>query len=173
MTTRRSLLQAKFTQQQPRIRLPWVRSEAEFIDNCSRCLDCVSHCPEKIIVKGSGGYPEINFKLGECSFCTECVKVCSSDLFFSINQPPWSVKATISDKCLCYQGIVCAVCYDQCESEAILFKPKIGGVSEPELIIEKCTGCGACNLPCPTNAIELSYQNTQTPLTNRSKDMTL
>ncbi len=69
MLSRRDLLKANFSSYQQPVHLPWVRNELEFIDTCSRCHDCTSACSEKIIIKGDGGFPEINFNRGECTFC--------------------------------------------------------------------------------------------------------
>lgn len=157
--SRRALLKAKFSGAQQAIRLPWVRTELEFTDNCSRCYDCISKCPENIIFKGDGGFPEVDFNRGECSFCEECVKSCSEDLFLTLDCEPWSLKANITNDCLANKNVVCLVCGEQCETEAIRFTPKIGGVSEPHLAVDECTGCGACAKPCPTNAIDLKYTN--------------
>lgn len=157
--TRRSLLKAKFSRDLQAIRLPWVRSEQEFTDNCTRCHDCMVACPEKIIVKGDGGFPQIDFNKGECTFCSDCVKNCSEDLFFSLDDEPWQLKANITDDCLAEKKVVCLVCGEQCETEAISFIPRVGGVSEPSLSVNDCSGCGACLKPCPTNAINFNYTN--------------
>ncbi len=172
MLSRRSLLKAKFKSHQQPIRLPWVRDEIEFVDKCSRCHNCITACPEKIIIKADGDFPEINFNLGECTFCAECLKSCSEDLFSPLDNAPWNLTALITEECLTYKGIVCGVCREQCETEAISFTPKIGSVSQPELAAGKCTGCGACFKPCPTQAIKLSYQNTNDEYcqTNRIKE---
>jgi len=157
--TRRALLKAEFNSSQQTVRLPWVKSELEFIDKCSRCGDCMSVCPENILVKGDGGFPEVNFNKGECTFCTECVKSCTEDLFLPLDDEPWLLKANITDDCLATKKVVCLVCGEQCEMEVISFTPKVGGVSEPILSIDECTGCGACAKPCPTNAINFNYTN--------------
>lgn len=161
MLSRRAILKANFRSHQQPVRLPWVRGETEFVDACSRCDVCISACPEKIIIKGDGGFPEINFNRGECTFCADCIKSCSEDLFNSIDENPWTLKAHISDGCLSLKNVVCIICKEQCETEAISFVPQVGSVSQPILDIEKCTGCGACVKACPGQAIKLSYQNNQ------------
>lgn len=161
MLSRRALLKANFKSYQQPIRLPWVRDEAEFVDTCSRCGNCINTCQEKIIVKGDGGFPEINFNRGECTFCTDCVKSCEEDLFTSLDDHPWSLKVLITDECLSVKNVICVVCKEQCETEAISFIPKYKSVSQPVLLSEKCTGCGACVKPCPVQAIKLSYQNNE------------
>lgn len=158
MLSRRALLKANFKASQQPVRLPWVRDELEFVDACSRCGDCIKACPENIVIKGDGGFPELNFSRGECTFCTDCVTSCSEDLFASLDDHPWSLKADITDECLSVKKVVCIICKEQCEAEAISFIPKVGSVSQPILDLEKCTGCGACVKPCPAKAIKLSYQ---------------
>jgi ferredoxin-type protein NapF len=158
MLSRRSLLKANFKPYRQAIRLPWVRDELEFVDSCSRCGDCITACPEKIIVKGDGGFPELNFTRGECIFCTDCVQSCNEDLFTPLDDNPWSLKAVVVEECLSYKNVVCVICKEQCETEAISFIPRAGSVSPPVLALEECTGCGACVKPCPGQAIKLSYQ---------------
>ena len=161
MLSRRALLKANFKSYQQAVRLPWVRDELEFLDLCTRCGDCISACSENIIIKGDGGFPEINFTRGECIFCTDCVQSCSEDLFTSLDDNPWSLKALVTEECLSHKNVVCVICKEQCETEAISFIPKVGSVSPPVLALEECTGCGACVKPCPGQAIKLSYQYTK------------
>lgn len=158
MLSRRALLKADFNSSQQTVRLPWVRNNIEFLEACTRCHDCISKCPEEILIKGDGGFPEINFKRGECTFCTECVKSCSEDLFNPLDKEPWLLNANITEQCLVYQGIHCMVCREQCESEAISFIHKVGHPPSPILNQSLCNGCGACFKPCPGQAIKLSYQ---------------
>ena len=158
MLSRRSLLKANFKAYQQSIRLPWVSDEQQFVDNCTRCGDCITACAEKIIVKGDGGFPELNFSRGECTFCADCLQSCKEDLFISQDESPWSLKAVVTDDCLSHKKVVCVICKEQCEPEAIRFTPQAGRVSPPELTLDLCTGCGACVKPCPAQAIKLSYQ---------------
>ena len=55
------------------IRPPWSVNEEDFTDKCTRCGDCILVCETQIIVKGDGGFPEIQFDKGECTFCQKCV----------------------------------------------------------------------------------------------------
>lgn len=158
MLTRRALLKAEFNSSQKTVRLPWLKNNAEFPDLCTRCHDCISSCSENILIKGDGGFPEVNFNRGECTFCAECVKSCSEDLFSSLSEEPWLLKANITEQCLVYQGVHCMVCREQCESEAISFTHKVGLPPTPYLNQSLCNGCGACFKPCPGQAINLSYQ---------------
>lgn len=58
--------------------------------------------------------------------------------------------------CLPRQGVVCRSCGEACEPAAILFRPAAGGVAQPFLQVERCTGCGECRAVCPVDALRLS-----------------
>jgi ferredoxin-type protein NapF len=59
------------------------------------------------------------------------------------------------DTCIARQNVVCRTCSDFCDASAIRFSPRLGGAALPELVAEKCTGCGACIPVCPGGAIRL------------------
>ena len=138
------------------LRPPWSVDELHFIDACSRCGDCIQSCPEQILIKGSGGFPEVNFQHGECTFCGDCVRSCEAPVFNELDQAPWQLKAAIGDGCVTHKQVVCRSCAEQCEPEAIRFRLQAGGVGSPELDLSACTGCGACVATCPTQAITIS-----------------
>lgn len=160
--SRRSLLRGHFraasgAMNNDTIRLPWSINEQHFTDNCTRCDKCITSCPENIIIKGSGGFPEINFKLGECTFCQECVDCCEQPLFTApLNTKAWAYKAVIDDKCLAQNNVHCQSCQDICEPYAIAFPPRLGGVPQPKIDLFDCNGCGGCVSICPTNAIKIT-----------------
>lgn len=138
------------------IRPPWALAEPEFIDRCTRCNDCLKVCPTQILVVGDGGYPTVDFSLGECTFCGDCVTRCQPKaLLRQPEQAAWPCKAAIGEDCLPRQGVECRVCGDFCEVRAIRFTPRLGGSPLPEVDTEKCTGCGACVAPCPVTAISV------------------
>jgi ferredoxin-type protein NapF len=139
------------------IRPPWALPEAEFFDHCTRCNDCLKACPQKILVVGDGGYPTVDFSLGECTFCGDCATSCRPKALLrrDAEQPAWPYKAAIGEDCLPRQGVDCRVCGDYCDARAIRFSPRLGGSPLPEIEAEKCTGCGACVAPCPVVAISV------------------
>ncbi|MCG9731002.1 ferredoxin-type protein NapF [Shewanella sp. Isolate13] len=135
------------------VRPPWVKQAIEFTDECTRCDKCISACETQIIIKGDGGFPEVDFKIDECTFCQECANVCPEAIFENTDTAPWQVKANIQDNCMAYQGIWCQSCKDACDPRAISFSLAIGKAPLPKIDIEACTGCGACVAPCPSTAI--------------------
>ncbi|RDV24505.1 ferredoxin-type protein NapF [Alteromonas aestuariivivens] len=136
-------------------RLPWLRAPETFTDQCTQCQACAEHCPQNIIVRGDGGFPGVNFSIGECTFCYECASHCPEGLFNERSESPWSLNLEISQACLAEQRIVCQSCRDACEPNAIRF-PLTSGVPRPEVDTSTCTGCGACISDCPADAISLT-----------------
>lgn len=63
--------------------------------------------------------------------------------------------AHIGTQCLAQRRVECRVCGENCPHSAIRFKPVLGGVSQPTVLAEVCTGCGECVAPCPAAAIAI------------------
>ncbi len=156
--SRRQFLRGNFHKEKEDIRPPWALLENDFINTCTRCGDCIDKCPEKIIVKGDGGFPSINFNLGGCTFCQECVTACKEGALTisSTDHSPWGLIADISAKCISLHGVTCRSCADSCEEESISFHHQPGGISQPLIDTKSCTGCGSCVAPCPVHAIKVS-----------------
>ncbi|MFA8814812.1 4Fe-4S dicluster domain-containing protein, partial [Escherichia coli] len=64
---------------------------------------------------------------------------------------------TIGDACLAYQSVECRRCQDSCEPMAIIFRPTLSGIYQPQLNSQLCNGCGACAASCPVSAITAEY----------------
>ena len=151
------------------VRPPWSVDEPQFIESCERCDDCITACPENILVRGDGGFPEVNFKLGECTFCTQCAQSCQAGVIqnfytksssntsssYSTSAKAWNLNVSISAKCLSLNAVVCRACGDNCEPQAIRFQLKVGGISEPLISLDDCTGCGACLSVCPVDTVQI------------------
>ena len=140
------------------IRPPWV-DLANFFDKCTACDKCITVCETQILIKGSGGYPEVDFMSGrgECTFCQACTRGCEAEVFRPTNEIPWLHKVEIQQSCIAFSGVECRSCEDSCESRAIQFKREIGGIAKPYLNLESCNGCGACISSCPTAIIRVMY----------------
>ncbi|WP_442199976.1 4Fe-4S binding protein [Rhizobium sp. RAF56] len=63
--------------------------------------------------------------------------------------------AGVAENCLPKSGIDCQACRDSCPTEAIRFRPRLGGPFLPDIDSSRCTGCGACIGVCPVAAIDL------------------
>lgn len=157
---RRRLLRGQWlpSQSQSVFRPPWAEREAVFTELCSRCDDCIGVCPEKLLVRGSGGFPEADFRRGRCSFCGLCVQACKTGALRPLGETrgwAWTHRPSFGSGCLAVQGTVCRTCGDVCDSGAIAFRLARGGRSYPELDQSRCNGCGACVGLCPVGAVSL------------------
>lgn len=138
------------------VRPPWAHAEEEFTERCIRCDACIEACPEHILTPGRGGYPVVDFKHGGCTFCGACRDACPEDCFErEADRRPWSLQASISDRCVEGKGIACRMCEGACESSALQFRPRVGGGSAVGIRGGVCTGCGSCIARCPLGAIEI------------------
>ena len=147
------------------LRPPWALPEFQFTETCTRCGECIQRCPEKIIVEGNGRFPVVDFRLGECTFCEECVSCCEPGalLLDSENESaaPWELELILGHDCIAQKGVVCQICKDQCIESVFQFKPRVGGSFQMVLSSEDCTGCGACIAPCPVSALTLKSRSEQ------------
>lgn len=153
---RRNFMRARKINTAPAVRLPWTADESLFTRGCTQCGDCITACEENVIIKGDGGFPEINFDIGECTFCQKCVNSCKETLFNSFDSKPWQLNIEISSDCLTTKQTHCQICQDSCETEAIVFQYLHASVPQPNITLADCTGCGACVSVCPESAIKLS-----------------
>jgi ferredoxin-type protein NapF len=140
------------------VRPPWAPDEFRFVDTCERCDACIAACSETILKRGQGGFPEVDFSQGGCTFCGDCVKACTHGVlafFDDLEQAPWNLIAQIQDNCLSLNGVVCRSCGEACDDSVIRFKLEIGGKARPLLDETECTGCGECIAICPTQSIQI------------------
>jgi ferredoxin-type protein NapF len=108
-------------------------------------------------VRGDGGYPEVDFRHGECTFCGNCATTCRDGaLRRADTAAPWSIKAEIGTNCLALNQVECRVCGEQCATGAIRFRLRAGRVATPVLDPRSCNGCGGCVAACPAVAITVA-----------------
>jgi ferredoxin-type protein NapF len=152
--SRREFLRGRFGGSPTRSSPPWAVEQ--FFAACTRCDACAESCPSGIIVRGSGGFPEVDFSRGECTLCGDCASACRDGaLQRGTDTMPWSIKAHIGPACLARNEVVCRSCGDSCAPHAIHFRPRSGGAYLPEIDAAVCNGCGACFSSCPANAIAM------------------
>lgn len=154
-SSKRALLRGQMGKQAVSVFFPpWAVQD--FTDRCTRCNVCVEVCEERILVKGDGGFPQVDFSLGGCDFCGICANSCEHGALVNDGERPWGLLARLdSERCLSSQGITCRTCDDQCDIRAIRFRLQTGGRSTPQINPFECNGCGACLAVCPANAVRL------------------
>jgi ferredoxin-type protein NapF len=150
------------------IRPPASLTPADFYATCTRCGSCRKSCPTKIIRQDTHiGFglltPEVKFESGYClESCNSCSVVCPSGAITLFNADAKSQiimgKAEVKTAdCLLYINKECDRCKAACYYKAILIQGKRDkSLMLPEIVSEKCVGCGACKVICPTNCITVS-----------------
>lgn len=148
-------------------------SETDLRQKCIRCGQCINVCPTGALQAGvlKSGYdglwtPVMVPRHGYCDFaCRRCGEVCPTGAIplLSLEEKRRAVigKAEI-DKSRCIpwaNGLNCIVCQEMCPltEKAIELSQATAANSEgyqtalllPEVIEERCIGCGICEHQCP------------------------
>ena len=146
------------------IRPQGAMDEGQFAGICVRCGNCVRACPEKIIHPDFGGSgvagflaPIIRFDERYCmEDCTRCTEVCPTGALVPLDvDAKWETQIGIAkvdmSVCLLSEERECSFCRSACPYAAIdiLFDNETY-TSTVQVHPRKCTGCGACEVACPT-----------------------
>jgi len=157
------------------IRPPGSTPEAEFVERCVRCYQCLRACATSgnflqpsLLEGGWAGLltPYGVAGTGYCEYnCTLCTEVCPSGAIHPLNVEA-KHKTVIGlayfdkNRCLPYaNGTPCIVCEEHCPTpkKAIEFKQeeyqyRDGSkkmIKFPFIVEELCIGCGICEFKCP------------------------
>ncbi len=139
-----------------KIRTDWLRppgalDEAQFLESCTGCGECVEVCPhESIRVLAENETPIIYPDEKPCYLCEDfpCIAACEPEAL----RPVGALKeinmgiAVISQR-LCTAGQGCNACVAQCPTRAITMDFASMAIRVKE---EGCVGCGICEHVCKT-----------------------
>lgn len=160
------------------LRPPGALDEFAFLTACTRCDKCIEACPQDALIKaGPSAGLGINSPLLEprrmpCFLCTDlpCVTACPEGALVWPTRKtkdgnelagPAAVAiglAKVKEKlCLTYgsedrEAAPCRTCVDRCPypDEAIrMVSGPEGELAHPEVLEDRCTGCGLCTFGCP------------------------
>ncbi len=146
------------------LRPPGALPEMDFLSQCVRCGECVAACPTNCLqpIWLSAGFmglfsPSFVPRRGYCDpKCNRCGQVCPTGAIRSLpkNDRIWAKMGTsviTPEKCLAWEHKKgCMVCDEVCGFDAVVFNKVPGNpVPVPEIIEDKCSGCGFCEHFCP------------------------
>jgi polyferredoxin len=177
---------------QPRLlRPPGVRNEAEFLEKCVRCGECMKVCLRSALYPAftqagvEGLYtPFLVPRLGYCEYnCTLCGQVCPTGAIPDL--PPERKRREVIGKavfdknhCIPFaKRTDCIVCEEHCPipqkaiRSEVVTERDFGGrsvtVKKPYVVEELCNGCGICENVCPLEGkagIEVFAVKDRTPI---------
>jgi ferredoxin-type protein NapF len=151
------------------LRPPGSRKEDTFSGLCLRCGNCIRACPTNIIYPDTGqagiaGFlaPVVRFENGYClEDCNACTRICPSGAIKNLTleqKRQHRIGEALVDGKICFlvQGKSdCDVCVRSCPFEAVqVYWDDDLYVAYPNVDFEKCNGCGACQVYCPTGDIK-------------------
>jgi len=141
------------------LRPPGALDEDRFVDACQHSGQCIDACPANAIFALAPAYgaaartPAINPDIAACVVCDGllCTHVCPSGALLPLSAPhqiDMGVAEVYASSCVRSDGESCTLCVERCPigAEAIVFVD--GG--PPRVRADGCTGCGVCQLFCPT-----------------------
>jgi ferredoxin-type protein NapF len=151
------------------LRPPGAIDEERFAGVCLRCGSCIRACPSRIIHPdtGEGGIagllaPMIHYDRQYClEDCYACTQVCPSGAIqqLDLDQKRESIIGeALVDGSVCFVTLGqkdCDACEQACPYEAVkIFWDEELYAAYPLVTTDKCNGCGACEVVCPTGKIK-------------------
>lgn len=146
------------------VRPPGAIDEPEFLGVCVRCGNCIRACPTRIIKPSLAQHrpadlltPILQFRENYClADCTKCMEVCPSGALARLSaknkaKRPIGLPKVDMDVCFLAESRECTECRRWCPHEAIRYEwsePEYTLI--PQIDLDRCTGCGACEAVCPT-----------------------
>ncbi|MDR2441509.1 MAG: 4Fe-4S binding protein [Planctomycetaceae bacterium] len=154
---------------------PGANEQKRFRKKCTACHLCVSKCPARILTPstwelGLAGFlqPVVRFDRGFCNYdCTICTEVCPSRALVKIDSIDEKHLLQIGRVIFVQENCVvemqessCGACAEHCPTGAVHMIP-YGDPSKsltiPEIDVDLCVGCGACEHVCPVRPFRAIY----------------
>ena len=146
------------------LRPPGAVDELTFKGLCTRCGNCVRSCPHGIIRRDTGQHGFTDFLTPILAFdkdycredCNRCTLVCPSGALTNValeNKPNIRIGTPRIDMniCLLSEDRECSACARWCPYDAIHYVfSEAEYMLVPVIDADKCNGCGACEVACPT-----------------------
>ncbi len=148
---------------------PGVYIRKEFMDSCTGCGLCVSHCMTKVLKASVDEYgllrmfhPVKDYDRAYCAYgCTRCTHVCPTGALKPLTKEEKYHLSVGLAKVDYEQCVGCGRCAGACPAEALTMEafPSRGYRKFPTVDPSKCIGCGACQYVCPAKPIKAIIVN--------------
>jgi len=141
----------KVTLQRGWLRPPGAVPEAEFLERCTKCGDCIDACPHQSIQKLlKDGTPAIFPSESPCQLCHDlpCISACQDDALLPLSGlDVVDMGVAVVSASLCTAGNGCNACVSQCPMKALSMDFSAFSVAVDPT---RCVGCGLCQFICKT-----------------------
>ena len=159
---------ARYRKSDTLLRPPGAVPEDRFAGLCIRCNNCVHACPSKIIHPDTGhegglagfGAPIVRFDR-DYEYCLEtcnaCTQVCPTGALAALGLPQknkYVIGEALVDNNVCLTALgkkECDACEQACPYDAVKIVWDEEQYNAYPVVNDKCTGCGACEVVCPTS----------------------
>ncbi len=144
---------------------PGVFDRKEFLDRCTGCGLCISHCMTGVLRPSTTEYgflrmlhPVKNYDIARCAVgCTRCTHLCPTGALKPLTKEEKrhasvGLASVTLLRCISYsEDRFCGKCAEACKLEAISMVDKHihGRGPAPVVDASLCIGCGACQFVCP------------------------
>jgi ferredoxin-type protein NapF len=151
------------------LRPPGASEEHQFAGLCERCGNCIRVCPSRIIhpdtgLAGLAGLlaPAIQYEKEYClEDCAACTQVCPSGALQAMDvdqKRRYIIGEALVDGSICLLVLGekdCDACMRSCPFDAVrVHWDESRYIAYPLVDPNKCNGCGACEVACPTQGIK-------------------
>jgi ferredoxin-type protein NapF len=171
---------ARYRNSDTLLRPPGAVPEDRFAGLCIRCNNCVHACPTKIIHPDTGhegglagfGAPIIRFDR-DYKYCLEtcnaCTQVCPTGALAALTaeqKNKYVIGEALVDNNVCLVPLgkkECDACERACPYDAVKITWDEAQYIAYPVVNDKCIGCGACEVVCPTTPVKAIRVWTQKP----------
>lgn len=151
--------------QQQWLRPPGAVAEADFLNTCTRCTDCIEACPFRSIRRlGTefgeklAGTPAIIPDEAPCYLCADlpCINACQPQALNAMSRPTVNMGTAKLQREACYvaRNQPCDYCVTRCPLKGVAIE--WGADRLPVIHEAGCTGCAVCAYLCPANALSVT-----------------
>lgn len=166
----RALGAARYRKSDTLLRPPGAVPEDRFAGLCIRCNNCTHACPTKIIHPDTGhegglaGFaaPVVKFDR-DYKYCLEtcnaCTQVCPTGALTALpleQKNKYLIGEALVDNNVCLTALgkkECDACEQACPYDAVKITWDEDQYNAYPVVNDKCIGCGACEVVCPTNPV--------------------
>jgi len=156
------------------VRPPGAVAEPDFLALCARCQRCLDACAPLAIHPApiSSGLANLGtpvLETNKCVLCMECLRACPTGALSKIPKKEVFLGTAVIDKSICVAWLKTRRC-KECEKACPLRAVNMKEGRFPEIVAEKCNGCGLCMRRCPTEPKSITISPEGARRTERPKE---